>query len=104
MEVPHGVEQSTRGLADGFHHPRVSMARVGDPETRAEIHVAIAVRVPNVGAHRPFPEDGGLRGELGDVLAFDPGEALRERAGARARNGTHDFGKLILRARHGAGL
>ena len=104
MEVAHPVEQTARGGSDGFDHPRVSVARVGDPETRAEIHVAVAVRVPDVGTRRAFPENGGLRGELGHILAFDLGEALGERAGARARNGTQDFRKLILRGRHGAGL
>ena len=54
------------------------MTDIGHAERAAEVDIAIAVDVPDVGTLCALPEDRRHRGERGDVAALDGAQPLRE--------------------------
>jgi hypothetical protein len=104
MHIAHSMEQCRRLLRHGRHHARVRVPRVRHAEGAREIHVAIAVDVPDVRALRALPEDRRLGREAGDVPRFDRPETFGERPRARARHVRHERGELVGRGRHDASV
>ena len=102
MHVAHRVQQRALLRRERLDHARVRVPDVRDAEARAEIDVAVAVRVPDVRARRALPEDGRLGRERRHVSALDGGEPRRQRARTRAGHGRHQAGGLGLG--HGGGV
>ncbi len=74
--VAHAVQQFFRLRLNGGDDAGMAVADGGDAEGRSHIQKSVAVHVPDQAALGPLPENREIRGEIGDVGAFDPAQAL----------------------------
>ncbi len=86
MHVAHRVQQSGHLTLPGPDHARIGVTRRRHSESGGQVQIPFAVRIPDVNAAGPLPDDRPrtVRRNASDVPRFVLAEQLQNLAGAHA--------------------
>src|SRR6266446_2435870 len=86
MHVAHRVQQGGHLTLPGPDHARIGVARGRDAESGGQVQILFPLRVPDVDAASPLPDDWPrtVRRNASDVPRFVIAEQLQNLAGAHA--------------------